>query len=212
MSLSAHIHRTASLALAAASVLAVSAACSSTPRQSGSDLPTAAESSHGCGTAAVDVDALVRYRTEAVIDASPSAIWGLLTDVSRWPTWVQSVQRATGPDPAPLSEGSHFEWTTPVPATELGPATDLVVTSTVERMESESCIVWSGPAVGDGLMVDNGVHMWTLADHPDGVLVSTEESWVGEQVESDAAMSTGFLGASLDAWLADLKTAAEAQS
>jgi hypothetical protein len=40
--------------------------------------------------------------------------------------------------------------------------------------------------------------------------VHTEESWTGAQVEADVPTATAALGAGLERWLRDLKTAAEA--
>ncbi len=41
------------------------------------------------------------------------------------------------------------------------------------------------------------------------MLVRTEESWSGAQVEADVPTATKFLGWSLEAWLKDLKATAE---
>ncbi|MEV4725978.1 hypothetical protein [Micromonospora humida] len=41
------------------------------------------------------------------------------------------------------------------------------------------------------------------------MLVRTEETWTSAQVEADVATSTTYLGYGLDAWLADLRAAAE---
>lgn len=84
-----------------------------------------------------------------------------------------------------------------MPATT--PATTLVITSTVRNAQPDSCIRWSGPAVGDGLNIDNGVHVWNFTEVDGGVLVRTEENWSGAQVEADVPTSTAFLGAGLEA-------------
>ena len=41
------------------------------------------------------------------------------------------------------------------------------------------------------------------------MLVRTEETWTGAQVEADVATSTAYLGYGLEAWLTDLRTVAE---
>lgn len=165
-----------------------------------------------CGAAGIEDGAQVRYRAETVIDAPLNVIWDLQTDVDQWPAWQQPVSGMESLTPGPLAEGSQFRWTTPAPATAITPATTLVITSTVENTETESCIRWSGPAIGDGLTIDNGVHVWNFSEVDGGVLVQTEESWTGAQVEADVPTSTMFLGAGLDGWLHDLKVTAEAQS
>jgi hypothetical protein len=85
----------------------------------------------------------------------------------------------------------------------------LTITSTVQQLRHDQCFRWSGPAIGDGLGIDGGIHIWTFTPVDGGVLVRTEENWHGAQVEADVPTSTHFLGAGLEAWLADLRTAAE---
>ncbi|WP_280256553.1 hypothetical protein [Nocardia abscessus] len=59
------------------------------------------------------------------------------------------------------------------------------------------------------MSIDGGIHVWTFTPVDGGVVVRTEENWHGAQVEADVPTSTHFLGAGLEAWLADLRTAAE---
>lgn len=215
--------RTALSALAIASAALLAAACSS-ETQASSD-PTTSESPAAvtpsaaspaeataltCDGAGTDDSAQIRYQSEITIDAPLSTVWNLHTDVQNWPTWQQPVtsMKSTGP----LAAGAEFQWTTPAPATATTPATTLTITSTVHDLEPDSCVRWSGPAVGDGLSIDNGTHVWNFSEVDGGVLVKTEETWTGAQVDADVPTSTMFLGAGLDAWLADLKTTAEAQS
>jgi len=162
-----------------------------------------------CAGQGVDPAALIRYRTEAVIKAPLSTVWRLQTDVESWPSWQPSVATVKRLDAGPLQDGSQFQWETPVPATTLSPATTLTIVSTVLDMQPQSCIRWSGPANGKGLRIDNGVHVWTFSEVEGGVLVTTEETWTGAQVEADVGFSSAVLGAGLDAWLRDLKAAAE---
>lgn len=74
------------------------------------------------------------------------------------------------------------------------------------------CIRWTGPAIGDGLRIDRGTHVWNFAEVPGGVIVRTEESWTGAQIEADPATAIRYLAPGLDQWLADLKAAAEARA
>ncbi|MCA1275404.1 polyketide cyclase /reductase, partial [Streptomyces sp. 7G] len=96
----------------------------------------------------------------------------------------------------------------PNPAT---PATSLDITSTVRQVERGSCIRWTGPAVGEGLHID-GVHVWSFQKVRGGVLVRTEETHTGEQVEANVPYATDILKQGLEAWLGELKAAAEARS
>ena len=162
-----------------------------------------------CAGQSVDPKAKIRYRSEVVIDAPLRTIWKLQTDVERWPSWQPPVLTSRRLDSGPLRPGSSFRWTTPVRETPLSPATTLVVTSTVHQLQRQKCVRWSGPAVGEGLRIDEGVHVWTFTEVGGRVLVRTEETWRGRQVEADVEFATTALGAGLEAWLRDLKTAAE---
>ncbi|MBE8471255.1 SRPBCC family protein [Streptomyces justiciae] len=193
----------------AAFVLAVAAVLANT-------VPTAQASvaPHGdtsrCGGRGVDATALVRYESDIVIKAPLSTVWKLQTDVERWPSWQPPVITSERLGPGRLKAGSQFRWTTPAPATPTTPATTLVITSTVQELQPHRCILWSGPATGEGLRIDEGVHLWTFREAKDGVHVHTEETWTGTQIETDVPTATAALGASLEAWLHDLKTTAEA--
>lgn len=72
-----------------------------------------------------------------------------------------------------------------------------------------SCIRWTGPADGEGLHID-GVHVWNFTEVEGGVRVGTEETHTGPQVDANVPMATELLRQGLDAWLRDLKAAAEA--
>ncbi|MCX5387094.1 SRPBCC family protein [Streptomyces sp. NBC_00083] len=164
-----------------------------------------------CRGQGVDPGAHVRYRTETVIHASLGTIWKLQTDVARWPSWQGAVSTAERLDHGPFRAGSAFHWTTPVPPNPSTPATELDITSTVRQVERGSCIRWTGPATGEGLHID-GVHVWNFTKVRGGVLVRTEETHTGPQVDANVPAATDILRTGLDAWLRDLKSAAEART
>ncbi|MFJ4201818.1 SRPBCC family protein [Streptomyces sviceus] len=178
-----------------------------------STAPVAQAAHHGepsrCGGRGVDAGARIHYESDVVIKAPLSAVWKLQTDVERWPTWQPPVLTAERLDPGPLAKGSRFRWTTPAPATPTTPATTLGITSTVQELRRHDCVLWSGPAVGEGLRIDEGVHLWTFRKVRGGVRVHTEETWAGAQVEADVPTATAALGAGLEAWLHDLRSTAE---
>ncbi|MGW4897476.1 SRPBCC family protein [Kitasatospora sp. NPDC004240] len=162
-----------------------------------------------CRGQGVDPDARVRHRAEIVIHAPLRTVWRLQTDVERWPSWQAPVRSAERLDAGPLRRGSAFRWTTPVPPNPTTPATSLEITSTVGQIERDSCIRWTGPAIGEGLHID-GVHVWNFTEVEGGVRVTTEETHTGPQVDADVPLATRILRQGLEAWLRDLKTAAEA--
>ncbi|WP_432147311.1 SRPBCC family protein [Streptomyces sp. bgisy029] len=163
-----------------------------------------------CQGKGVDAKAEVRARAETVIDAPLSTIWKLQTDVERWPSWQAHVTEVDRLGHGPFRPGSAFRWTTPIPPNPVTPATSLDITSTVQQLKRGSCIRWTGPAVGEGLHID-GVHVWSFEKVRGGVLVRTEETHTGEQVDANVPFATGILQQGLDAWLVDLKAAAEAR-
>ncbi|GAA4556526.1 SRPBCC family protein [Streptomyces collinus] len=197
--------RAAAVALALAGVLAATA-------------PTAQAAAHGgtggsrCGGRGVDSGALIRYESDILVKAPLRTVWKLQTDVERWPSWQPPVTTMERLDQGPLRKGSRFRWTTPAPATPTTPATTLEITSTVQRLRDKDCILWKGPATGEGLRIDEGVHLWTFRKVRGGVRVHTEETWTGDQVEADVRTATEALGQGLEAWLRDLKATAEARS
>jgi uncharacterized membrane protein len=187
--------RSAALALVVAGLLGTAVA----PAQ-------AASAPANCRGEGVDANAKIRYQADVVIDAPLRTVWDLQTGVRDWPSWQAAVKTSERLDHGPLRKGSRFRWTTPA-----SPTTTLVVTSTVRQLQRQSCVLWDGPAVSEGLTVDAGVHLWTFREVDGGVLVHTEETWTGAQVEADVPAATQALGASLDQWLLDLKTTAEAR-
>ena len=190
---------TLTLTLAATAALGVSAA----PTAQATPPPTT------CRGQGVDPTAPIRYSSDVVIDAPLTTIWKLQTDVERWPTWQPPVLTADRLDHGPLRKGSRFHWTTPAPATPSTPATTLGITSTVRQLQNHHCILWTGPAIGEGLRIDEGIHLWTFKKARNGIHVHTEETWTGDQVESDIPTATKALAGGLEAWLRDLKSAAE---
>ncbi|WP_284740715.1 SRPBCC family protein [Amycolatopsis sp. RTGN1] len=164
-----------------------------------------------CRGQGIDPAAQLHHRTETFVKAPVDTVWKVQTGIEGWPAWQAAVTSAKRLDPGPLHPGSRFRWTTPAPATPSSPATTLVITSTVGQVQPERCIRWSGPAIGEGLRIDRGVHVWTFTPVRGGVVVRTEESWTGAQIEADPATAIKYLAPGLDLWLADLKTAAEAR-
>ncbi|MFI5776329.1 SRPBCC family protein [Nocardia sp. NPDC051570] len=194
------------LALTAGILGATTPALAAAP--SGSAIPAVPLS---CDGNTIAPGAEIHYRTETMIKAPLDTVWNLQTDVAQWPSWQQPVTSMQRLDAGPLRPGSQFRWTTPAPATAASPATTLVITSTVQQLRDRQCLRWTGPAIGEGARIDLGTHVWNFTAVEGGTLVRTEESWNGPQVEADVPASTALLGGGLEAWLADLRTAAEAQ-
>lgn len=49
----------------------------------------------------------MRYESTVVIDAPPSRVWEVFSDVARWPEWTPTVDTLDLLDPGPLHVGSR---------------------------------------------------------------------------------------------------------
>lgn len=82
----------------------------------------------------------------------------------------------------------------------------MTITSTVYAVDEGSRILWGG-STGD----ITGIHEWTFTDTPNGVEVTTTESFSGPAVTADPATMQTLLDQSLTSWLEQLKTTAESK-
>lgn len=166
-----------------------------------------------CQGKGIDRSAKVHYRTEIFVKAPLRTIWNLQTDVEAWPSWQNPAIPVTMKrlDHGPLREHSRFQWTIPVPPGMPYPPGDVTIVSTVRQLQPGKCIRWTGPLDGPGGIHIDGVHVWNFVRVPGGVIVRTEESHTGPQVDKDVPGSTAMLGQGLEIWLKDLKKAAESR-
>ena len=147
----------------------------------------------------IDLSAPVIARHAVVVGAAVDTVWRLHRDIDRWPDWQNDIVKAhlTGP----FAAGSSFTWKTH----------GLSIVSEIYQVEDSGTgprrTLWGGPAQG---IV--GLHLWTFTATPYGTHVATEESWSGSPVEADIAGMQTSLDASLVAWMAHLKAAAERSS
>ncbi|MEC0307539.1 SRPBCC family protein [Paenibacillus lautus] len=144
------------------------------------------------GTVDVDRNVQVIVDLSIEIEASQEIVWQIQTGVEQWPTWQKDITqvRLSGP----IAIGSTFWWETH----------GLQIVSTILEVEPMKRIVWGGPAHGI-----EGVHVWSITPTPKGVIVHTAESWDGPPVAADPDGMSAALTASLNAWLAALKSTAE---
>jgi Polyketide cyclase / dehydrase and lipid transport len=142
----------------------------------------------------VDRTAPVVVQHEIDVRARPRVVWELHTAVDAWPSWNPAITAAQLD--APFRPGSSFTWT----------SYGFPVTSTIYEVQDGSRVLWGGTA--DGI---TGIHEWRFNETPGGVNVVTSESFAGPLVDGDPESFRGMLDASLVAWLADLKAAAEAR-
>ena len=100
--------------------------------------------------------------SETEIGADPDAVWDVLADFERWPSWNPDVKAiAVSGDVVP---GTEFKW-------KAGRAS---ITSTIERVERPRLLAWTGRTFGT-----SATHVYRLEASDGGTLVHTEESFEG---------------------------------
>jgi uncharacterized membrane protein len=169
-----------------------------------------------CAGQSIDDSAAINSSTDILIEAPLDHVWDVQTDVESWDEWQDAVLTVERLDSGDLASDSRFRWTTPVPESDFAPADTLAITSSVQELEPGVCVLWKGPAVGESITIDQGVHLWTFTETDEGTLVHTEESWDAEILDAlegpDHETVAGMLGGGLDIWLQALKNEAEKQA
>ncbi|RDG37819.1 SRPBCC family protein [Streptomyces corynorhini] len=166
-----------------------------------------------CGGKSTDPDAALTRSSDIDIDAPVERVWDVHTDVVKWKEWQDAVLTIERLDSGAFSGTSRFRWTTPVPKSQFAPADTLTITSSVQHVESGSCVIWEGPAKGKAITIDKGTHLWVFTETDKGTHVHTQESWDAPLLDSlrgaDRDAVADMLGGGLDVWLKELKAKAE---
>ena len=110
----------------------------------------------------INANAPVVGASEIEIDATPEAVWEVLTDFEAWPSWNPDVKSMTVE--GPVAARSVFRW-------KAGPGT---IESTIQRVEQPRVIAWTGTTLGI-----KAIHFWHLEPHNGSTFVRTEESYEG---------------------------------
>ena len=141
----------------------------------------------------VDQQAPVLAHHEIVIDAPLDDVWSLHTDVNAWTSWQTDISEAH--IEGVMEPGNSFDWT----------SYNFPVRSTVYDTANHERVLWGGTAGGI-----TGIHEWLFVETPEGVQVSTTESFSGDPVNADREAMQNMLDSSLVAWLGHMKAKAEA--
>jgi hypothetical protein len=143
----------------------------------------------------IDSAAPVLAHHEVEIKATLDEVWRLHADVNAWPSWQTDITTA-GIEGA-FEVGNSFSWS----------SYGLSVVSTIYAITDHSRILWGGTGAGI-----TGIHEWLFEATPDGVHVTTNESFAGEPVDAEATKMQSLLDASLVSWLDQMKKAAESRA
>jgi len=142
----------------------------------------------------VNRNAPVIGAAEAYIEAPNEAVWGILSDLPRWPEWNKGVSRIEVK--GPVKVGAEFRW---------GSGGTRIV-SRLEELEPPRRIAWTGKMLGI-----RAVHIWELTEKGAGTHVRTEESFEGWLAKLFPGAMKRTLEKALDQGLASLKAAAESR-
>jgi uncharacterized protein YndB with AHSA1/START domain len=134
------------------------------------------------GPTGINESAPVVSRSEIEIAASSDAVWEVLTDFERWPSWLRDVKSLS--IEGPVAAGTVFRW-------RAGPGT---ITSTIQRVERPRLIAWTGRTLG----ID-AIHFWHFEERDGATFVRTAESYEGLV----ARLLRGWLQKTLDRALPD---------
>ena len=133
-------------------------------------------------------------KAEALIEAPIGTVWGILSDLERWPTWNKGVSKIKVN--GPVQAGTSFEW--------VGNGSKIV--SRLEEVNPPQRIAWTGKTLGI-----RATHVWELTKKGTGTLVHTEESFEGLMARLFRGFARKTLAKALAQGITSLKTEAESR-
>jgi len=136
----------------------------------------------------IDLTAPLTAHKEITIDAPLARVWKIQTDIENWPEWQPGVTSAKLE--GELAVGTVFRWK----------AAGLNITSTIQVLEPQRQIGWTGNSLGM-----RAVHMWRFEPQGDSTHVITEESLSGWLARLLRLFSPEFLDNSMERSLQVLK-------
>jgi uncharacterized membrane protein len=141
----------------------------------------------------IDIKAPMSARREIFIEAPVEKVWNIQTDIEGWPAWQPDITSAKLE--GGLKPGTIFRWK----------AKGLGIVSTLQTMEANRQIGWTGISVGM-----SAIHNWSFESQSTGTRVVTEESLSGWLVRLMKLFDPHFLENSLESSLKTLKAKVEA--
>ena len=143
----------------------------------------------------INENAPVKAKKSIQIDASPSQVWELLSNIDNWHEWNQDIKESK--INGPLVPGSTFDWK----------SGGTKIQSTIHTVTPYKELGWSGKAFGSF-----AIHNWTLTDLNGKTEVVVKESMEGALMRFFRGFMQNTLEEGMETWLMHLKEAAEKTS
>ena len=127
-----------------------------------------------------------------MINAPIEKVWTIFTDVNNWDTWQKEIV-----DPkinSVFKAGTTFNWK----------SNGLTITSTIQTVEVNKMVGWSGPAFGAF-----AIHTWYFSEQNGKTVIRVEESMEGWLVKILRGRFQSALETSIVNWLNYLKIESE---
>lgn len=140
----------------------------------------------------INQNAPVKQANQILIQATPEAVWKVLTDINHWTAWNEKISKAQ--INAPISKEVQFLWT----------VNGAKIKSTLHTVEPHKTFGWSGTTFGG-----SAIHNWYLENQNGATLVKVEESMEGWLVGLFKNKMNKDLANDMWFWLESLKRKCE---
>jgi hypothetical protein len=140
----------------------------------------------------LDRNAPAFAENQIFIQASPTEIWKIITDVNGWAHWNSLVAKSKLD--RDFQVDVVFKWR----------SGGITITSTIAEVMLHKRIMWRGNVIGT-----KAVHVWEFEAKDSGVVVKTAETFDGWLVRLMKGPFQKTLNQTLQTWLQDLKSEAE---
>jgi uncharacterized membrane protein len=140
----------------------------------------------------IHLDAPVITRKSIIINAPIEKVYQIFSDVDHWDNWQREIiaPQINGA----FQSGSSFNWK----------SNGLKITSTLQTVETNKLVGWSGPAFGAF-----AIHNWYFKEQNGQTTIRVEESMEGWLVKLLQRKFQSSLDKSIEYWLNALKKESE---
>lgn len=140
----------------------------------------------------IHADAPVLTKKSIVINAPVEKVWKIFCDVDNWDAWQNEI---VSPEiNGAFKAGTRFNWQ----------SNGLAITSTLQTVEANKMVGWSGPAFGAF-----AIHTWYFTQQNGQTIINVEESMEGWLVKALKSKFQSSLDTSIEYWLTSLKIESE---